>query len=112
MLEGMSNLLAGRGLQPIICTLPEAYAILGPVTLGYSWGMGTISDLWSRCAPTPESKPGSTSERRIISPAHLGDWLADVLERQGRPANEQAAIYLEFLGATHVRDRHGRRPGA
>lgn len=107
----MDNLLAGRGLQPIICTLMEAYKTLLPHTIGYVWGAATIKDLWSRCAPVPDSRIGSYDERRIISPAHLGEWLADVLERQGRPVDDQAAIYLEFLGATNVR-RHNARPGA
>ncbi len=108
----MANLLAGRGLQPIICTLQEAYVILLPHTLGYAWGANTIKDLWSRCAPTPDSFVGTMQERRIISPAHLGEWLADVLEKQGRPLTDSAAIYLEFLGATDVRRQRAAGPGA
>lgn len=107
----MDNLLAGRGYQPIICTLAEAYKVLLPHTLGYEWGATTIKDLWSRCAPMPDSHIGTWNERRIISPAHLGEWLADVLEKKGRPLTDSAAIYLEFMGATNVR-RPGRGPGA
>lgn len=106
----MSNLLQGRQLKPIICTLKEAKAILGPVTLGYAWGEGTIKDLWSQCAPTPDSGPGRV-EKRIISPAHLGAWLADVLERQGRPMTDQASVYNDFVsGASNGRRNAG--PGA
>jgi hypothetical protein len=90
------NVLAGRQLQPIICTLAEAQRILGPVAAGYPWAEGTIRDLWQRCAPTPESVVGMLSERRIISPAHLGDWLSDVLQRQGRPLSDAAALYVQF----------------
>lgn len=91
------NILAGRKLYPIICTLQEAYAILGPITLGYTWGQSTIKDLWSRCAPTPDSIYGTATERRIISPAHLGEWLADVLNRQGKPLDEAASVYNQFM---------------
>lgn len=110
MLEGMENLLAGRGLEPIICTEVECFRILLPITFGYKWGGDTISDLWRRCAPIP----GPGVERRIISPAHLGEWLADVLERQGRPLTDQAAIYNQFAnGAKHNgRRASGLRPGA
>lgn len=93
------GLVMGRTLPPIICTLTEAKQILLPVTLGYAWGESTISDLWSRCAPTPESIPGTVTERRIISPAHLGEWLEDVLNRQGRPLSDSAAIYMDFVKA-------------
>lgn len=96
----MDNLLIGRNLPPIICTLAEARAILGPVTLGYAWGESTIKDLWSQCAPTPDCGPGRV-ERRIISPAHLGKWLEDVLARQGRPVTDQAAIYNEFMSGAN-----------
>ena len=96
----MANILRGRNLPPIICTLQEAYAILGPVTLGYAWGTGTINDLWSQCAPTPDSGPGRP-EKRIISPAHLGQWLEDVLARQGRPVTDQAAIYNAFVSGVN-----------
>jgi hypothetical protein len=98
------GLVMGRTLPPIICTLPEAKRILQPITLGYAWGDGTISDLWSRCAPTPDSIPGTITEKRIISPAHLGEWLEDVLNRQGRPLTDSAQIYMDFMGARkHVR---------
>jgi hypothetical protein len=108
----MANLLAGRGLDPIICTLAEAYKILMLHTLGYAWGASTIKDLWSRCAPMPDSCVGTWNERRIIAPNHLGEWLADVLERQGRPLDDSATIYLEFLGATTHGRRNTVRPGA
>jgi len=90
------GLIMGRTLPPIICTLLEAKAILGPVTLGYPWGDGTISDLWSRGAPMPNSIPGTPAEQRIIPPSHLGEWLEDVLSRQGRPLSDSAQIYLDF----------------
>ena len=96
----MGNILQGRNLPPIICTLDEAKAILGPVTVGYTWGEGTIKDLWSQCAPTPDSGPGRV-EKRIISPAHLGEWLADVLERQGRPMTDQASVYSKFVSGVN-----------
>jgi hypothetical protein len=93
------NLLAGRRLPPIICTYAEAQAILGPVALGYPWAEGTIRDLWQRCAPMPDSVVGTAQEKRIIAPNHLGEWLADVLQRQGRPLSEAASIYNQFQGA-------------
>ena len=102
------NLLAGRKLPPIICTLTEAKLILGPVTAGYAWGEKTIVDLWTRCAPTPDST--LRHEKRIISPAHLGDWLADVLNKRGIPLDAQAELYnLLATGAPkrHVRSNHG-----
>jgi hypothetical protein len=89
------NLLAGQQLRPIICTLAEAKRILGPTAAGYPWAEKTIVDLWTRCAPTPDSGPGMI-EKRIISPAHLGEWLADVLNRQGKPLTEQAKLYAKF----------------
>ena len=99
----MSNILKGQNLPPIICTLQEAYAILGTVTMGYAWGQNTIKDLWSQCAPTPDSGPGRP-EQRIVSPALLGKWLDDVLARQGRPMSDQASIYNEFMsGADSAR---------
>jgi hypothetical protein len=106
----MSNLLAGRNLKPIICTLAEAKAILGPLTLGYAWGENTIKDLWSQCAPVPNSAPGM-AEKRIISPAHLGAWLADVLQRQGNPLTEQASVYNQFMSGAKD-GRRTTRPGA
>lgn len=107
----MSNLLIGKNLPPIICTLQEAYAILGPLTLGYAWGQNTIKDLWSQCAPTPNSGPGKP-EKRIISPAHLGKWLEDVLARQGRPMSDQASIYNEFVSGANSATRGYTGPGA
>ena len=96
------NLLAGRGLQPLILTHTQLRSVLLPITLGYAWGESTIKDLFSRCAPLP----GAGVERRIIAPNHLGEWLSDVLQRQGRPMNEQARIYNQLAsGAPH----HGRR---
>ena len=97
------NLLRGRKLPPIICTYGEIQRILGPVALGYPWAEGTIRDLWTRCAPTPDSVMGTGTEKRIVSPAHLGEWLADVLERQGRPLSDAAHLYNAFMGAKHGR---------
>jgi hypothetical protein len=100
---GRMALLRGQQLTPIICTYAEAQAILGPVAFGYPWAEGTIRDLWTRCAPTPDSLLGTATERRIISPAHLGEWLEDVLARQGRPLSDAARIYNQFAGANHGR---------
>ena len=55
--------MLGRNLPLIICSLVEARAILGPVTLGYAWGESTIKDLWSQCAPTPDSGPGKPEKQ-------------------------------------------------
>jgi hypothetical protein len=98
---GADNLLAGRQLQPLILSRSELTRVLLPLTVGYAWGEKTIVDLWTQCAPVP----GGTVERRIISPAHLGAWLADVLAKQGRPLSEQAVIYntLASGGRTHGR---------
>ena len=95
------NLLAGKQLQPLILSRAELTRVLLPLTTGYAWGEKTIVDLWTQCAPVP----GTGVERRIISPAHLGKWLADVLNRQGRPLTEQAAIYNQLAsgGRTHGR---------
>jgi hypothetical protein len=97
------SLLRGRGLYPIICTYQEAKAILGSVAYGYPWAESTIHDLWTRCAPTPDSIVGTPTEKRIIAPPHLGDWLEDVLARQGRPLSDAAKIYKQFIGANHGR---------
>lgn len=83
------NLLAGQHLQPLILSRAELTRVLGPLTMGYAWGEKTIVDLWTQCAPVP----GYGVEKRIISPAHLGAWLADVLAKQGKPLDTQAAIY-------------------
>ena len=107
----MTNLLAGRNLQPIICTLAEAKAILLPLTVGYAWGEKTIVDLWTQCAPSPDSGPGRP-EKRIISPSHLGAWLADVLQRQGQPLTEQASVYNQFISGATSNGRRTTRPGA
>jgi hypothetical protein len=95
------SLLRAQRLQPIICTYQQAVAILGPVAMGYPWAEGTIRDLWTRCAPTPESVVGSAGEKRIVSPTHLGEWLEDVLQRQGRPLSDAARIYNEFQTGRH-----------
>lgn len=94
----MTSLLAARNLQPIICTYAECRRILEPLAAGYPWAEGTIRDLWTRCAPTPDSIVGTPSERRIIAPKHLGEWLEDVLARQGRPLDEAARVYNQFRG--------------
>lgn len=99
----MTDILDARILPPIICTYAECRRILAPVAAGYPWAEGTIHDLWTRCAPTPDSIVGTESERRIIAPTHLGQWLADVLERQGRPLDEAARIYNRFQGSTDGR---------
>ena len=94
----MTSLLAARELKPIICTWAQCQTILGPIALGYPWAEGTIRDLWTRCAPTPDSITGTAQEKRIIAPKHLGEWLDDVLRRQGRPLDEAARIYHQFQG--------------
>ena len=97
------NTVLLSNLRPIICTLQEARAILLPVTEGYTWGETTIKDLWTRCAPTPDSTIGSSGEKRIINPEHLGAWLADVLEKKGRPVSDAAGLYLRFIGDKNAR---------
>jgi len=92
----MTELLAGRQLQPIICTWAQCQKILGPVAFGYPWAENTMRDLWQRCAPTPDSIVGTPQEKRIIAPKHLGEWLDDVLRRQGRPLDEAAKLYNQF----------------
>lgn len=95
---GTDNLLAGQKLQPLILSRAELTRVLLPLTTGYAWGEKTIVDLWTQCAPVP----GYSVERRIISPAHLGAWLADVLAKQGRPLSEQAAIYNTLASGAHT----------
>lgn len=99
----MENVLRARQLPPLILDWNGFVGTLGAIAAGYPWAEGTIRDLWQRCAPMPDGAIGTPAERRIVSPAHLGEWLADVLERQGRPLSEQAAIYNQFAtqGARH-----------
>lgn len=103
-------MLAGRRLPPLILTYPELVAVLGPYAAGYPWAEGTLRDLWTRCAPTPGSGVGL--EKRIVAPNHLGEWLADVLQRQGRPLTEAAHIYNEFASGAQRGRRTGAGPGA
>lgn len=83
-----------RQYPPLQVTYAQIVAILGPLTLGYTWGENTIRDLWLMGAPTPDSTP--TNERRIVFPAQLAKWLEDVLTKQGRPLDEAAKAYLEL----------------
>lgn len=85
-----------RKLPPLIVTYQELRQKLLPITAGYKWGEGTILDLWKMGAPTPDSMIGSYSERRIVFPGQLATWLADVLERQGRPLDEAARTYIDL----------------
>jgi hypothetical protein len=101
------NYLKGQNLSPLLCTYAELHATLHPYTDGYKWGEGTIHDLWKRLSPTPNSIVGTPSERRIIAPGHLGEWLLDVLKWQGFPATEMITIYGDFMEALS-----GRRPRA
>ena len=96
-------MLAARKLPPLILTYQEARRVLWPIAAGYPWAEGTIHDLWTRCAPTPDSVVGSKTEKRIINPAHLGEWLEDVLTRRGLPLDAQATVYNQFIRGNHVR---------
>ena len=87
------NILKAAGLQPLILSYSELWRVLLPLTIGYTWGESTIKDLWTCLAPVP----GFTEERRIVSPAHLGEWLADVLEKRGLPLDVQAQAYNQLL---------------
>jgi hypothetical protein len=78
-------------LPPLIVTLQELEAILLPVTMGYAWGVDTIHDLWKIGAPMPND-----NSRRIVFPKKLAEWLADVLQRQGRPLDDMARVYLQL----------------
>lgn len=91
----MSEITLFRRLPPLVVTLAELRCILEPLTIGYAWGEKTIVDLWTLGAPTPDSGPG-TEERRIVFPGQLAKWLEDVLNRQGRPLDEAAHIYVEL----------------
>lgn len=88
------NLEMYKKLPPLQVTYAQIVAILGPLTLGYSWGENTIRDLWLMGAPTPDSTP--TNERRIVFPGQLAKWLEDVLTRQGRPLDDAAKTYMEL----------------
>lgn len=79
---------------PLQVTYAQIVAILLPLTAGYAWGENTIRDLWLIGAPTPDSTP--THERRIVFPGQLAKWLEDVLDRQGRPLDETAKIYMNL----------------
>lgn len=83
-----------RNLPPLQVTYAQLVGILGPLTLGYAWGEGTIRDLWLLGAPTPDSTP--TNERRIVFPGQLAKWLEDVLTRQGHSLDEAAKTYLDL----------------
>lgn len=80
-----------KALPPLQVTLIELKQILEPITLGYAWGEGTITDLWLLGAPTPQEPA-----RRIVFPGQLAKWLEDVLNRQGRPLDEAAKTYMEL----------------
>jgi hypothetical protein len=82
---------AFRKLPPLQVSLPELKAILGPITTGYAWGENTIHDLWILGAPTPQD-----TSKRIVFPGQLAKWLEDVLNRQGRPLDETAKIYMDL----------------
>jgi hypothetical protein len=94
-----TNWLKGRGYQPVICTYQDLRNQLLPFTEGYAWGEGTIHDVWTRLSPTPNSIVGTPSERRIIAPNHLGEWLLDVLKWHGLPDSEMVPIYFNFMEA-------------
>ena len=83
------------GFPPLIMTYQELETVLMPLTIGYKWGRETIHDLWKIGAPTPDSTPAH--EKRIIFPSKLASWLGDVLERQGRPLDDMATVYLQML---------------
>ena len=80
-----------KRLPPLQVTYDELDKILGPLTLGYAWGEGTIRDLWLMGAPVPQEPT-----RRIVFPPQLAKWLEDVLNRQGRPLDEAAKTYMEL----------------
>ena len=80
-----------RKLPPLQVTYAELSKILGPLTVGYAWGEGTIHDLWILGAPCPHD-----TTRRIVFPTQLAKWLEDVLTRQGRPLDEAAKTYMEL----------------
>ena len=81
-------------LPPLIMTYPQLETVLLPLTIGYTWGVNTIHDLWKIGAPTPDSTPGN--EKRIIFPGQLMKWLEDVLTRQGRPLSDGAKLYARM----------------
>lgn len=109
----MENMLAGRKLPPLELTWKQLVRVLGPYAAGYPWAEGTLRDLWTRCAPVPDRWVGTPGEKRIVAPNHMGEWLADVLQRQGRPLSEAARIYNEFAtGARNGRGERARKPGA
>lgn len=86
------GMLAGfRHLPPLQVTHEELRKILLPITAGYSWGEGTIYDLWILGAPVPQD-----TARRIVFPGQLAKWLEDVLTRQGRPLDEAADAYMDL----------------
>lgn len=82
-----------RQLPPLTLTYEQLHAILYPLVMDYKWGRDTIHDLWKIGAPLPDG-----SGKRIIFPRKLGEWLTDVLTRQGRPLSDDAKIYMQLLG--------------
>ncbi len=94
-----TNLLRARGLKPLILSYAELHRVLWPLCEGYAWGENTLGDLWRRMAPVP----GYAIEKRIISPAHLGEWLADVLDKRGLPLDAQAMAYNELVSGAKPR---------
>jgi hypothetical protein len=90
-------------LPPLILTEAQLTAVLEPLTAGYAWGAGTIGDLWRCGAPLPNDPT-----KRIILPSKLMDWLADVLERQGRPLDMAAEVFGRLLAGEKLDALHKR----
>lgn len=80
---------------PLILTYKELEKTVWPIIMYDGWGKDTIGDLWRMGAPTPDSTP--QNEKRIVFPGKLALWLADILERQGRPLDNIAKLYVGML---------------
>ena len=92
-----STISVARSPEPLILTYMELEAVLGPIALGNKWAEGCIHDLWKMGAPTPQSRVGTPSEKRIIFPKQLFKWLETTLNESGKPLDEGADAYVDLL---------------
>lgn len=85
------NIEQFKRLPPLIVTFAELERTVAPIVGGDKWAADTIGDLWRMGAPHP-----TNPFKRVVFPNKLAEWLADVLERKGRPLDAAAEAYVEL----------------